>query len=270
MTTFDSVTPMGETVPSDCSDDLPARPLAAPPRQGAVTHRLLPSTATTSVVGTVSPQSCYSPRLVALAYPIGCHGLIPLYFSQVKVVGQENLPRSGPVILAPTHRSRWDALLVPYAAGYHVTGRHLRFMVTSDEMRGVQGWIIRRLGGFSVDVKHPAIASLRQGVKLLQDQETLVIFPEGNIFRGGQLHSLKPGLARMALHATTANLPVNVQIVPIDLHYSHPLVPWRSQVTIRIGAPLHTADYSATAVKQSARQLTQDLTESLKGLRSPD
>jgi 1-acyl-sn-glycerol-3-phosphate acyltransferase len=176
---------------------------------------------------------------------------------------------SGPVILAPTHRSRWDALLVPYAAGYHITGRHLRFMVTSDEMRGFQGWVIRHMGGFAVDVKHPAIASLRQGVKLLQEQQTLVIFPEGNIFRGQQLHPLKPGLARMALQAAASHPPLDVQIVPLDIHYDKPLVPWRSKVTVRIGTPLHTAHYSALSVKESARQLTQDLADTLQRLGEP-
>jgi hypothetical protein len=37
------------------------------------------------------------------------------------------------VLLAPTHRARWDALLLPLAAGVRVTGRHCRFMVTLDE-----------------------------------------------------------------------------------------------------------------------------------------
>ena len=57
----------------------------------------------------------------------------------LRVLGRENLPHEGPVLLAPTHRSRWDALMLPYAAGRRVSGRDCRFMVTSDEMTGLQG-----------------------------------------------------------------------------------------------------------------------------------
>ncbi|MEC9453376.1 MAG: 1-acyl-sn-glycerol-3-phosphate acyltransferase, partial [Cyanobacteriota bacterium] len=61
------------------------------------------------------------------------------YFRERIVLGQENLPMQGPVLLAPTHRSRWDALMLPMAAGRRVTGRDCRFMVTVDEMKGLQG-----------------------------------------------------------------------------------------------------------------------------------
>jgi 1-acyl-sn-glycerol-3-phosphate acyltransferase len=119
-------------------------------------------------------------------------------------------------------------------------------------------------------VKQPAVSSLRQGFKLLQAQETLVIFPEGNIFRGNQVNPLKPGLARLALQAkasqSSSDAPLDVKILPIHINYSHPLVPWRSRAEIRIGAPLSTADYDAPSVKQNARQLTQDLTDALKEL----
>ncbi len=59
---------------------------------------------------------------------------LPAFFSAIKVVGRENLPSSGPLLLAPTHRARWDALLLPLAAGRRVTGRDCRFMVTLDEI----------------------------------------------------------------------------------------------------------------------------------------
>ena len=72
-------------------------------------------------------------------YLLGRHALLPLYFRQIEVIGREHLPLSGPVLLAPTHRSRWDALMIPYAAGRDITGRDLRFLVSEDEMRGVQG-----------------------------------------------------------------------------------------------------------------------------------
>ena len=224
----------------------------------------------TSTITKVAPVTSHiSPWLATLAYPLGRRVVIPLYFGQIEVTGQENLPISGPVILAPTHRSRWDALLVPYATGRGVTGRDLRFMVSANESRGIQGWFIRRLGGFPVDTKHPAITTLRHGVEILQQGETLVIFPEGGNLQENQkcqINRLQPGLARLALQAESSRPNLGSKIVPISIFYSNPTVPWRCYVKIRINSPLVVADYNTGSVKQNAKQLTADLEAALTEL----
>ncbi|MGL5033795.1 MAG: lysophospholipid acyltransferase family protein, partial [Microcystaceae cyanobacterium] len=143
-------------------------------------------------------KSKVSSRLMTLAQPLG-EGLLNFYFSSIQVSGQEHIPLTGPVIVAPTHRSRWDALLIAWAIARRVSGRDLRFMVTTTEMTGIQGWFIRRLGGFPVDVKRPESSSLIYSVALLNQGEMLVIFPEGGIFREKQIQPLKRGVARIAL-----------------------------------------------------------------------
>ncbi len=208
--------------------------------------------------------SRFSPWLAFVAYPLGRYALLPFYFRRIEVIGRENLPKTGPVILSPTHRSRWDAFMVPCAAGQDVTGRRLRFMVSADEVKGIQGWFIRRLGGFEIDTKHPAISSLRHSVELLKKGEVLVIFPEGNIFR--ECRPLKPGLARLALQAEASHENLGIHIVPINIYYSQPLVPWRCSVEIRIGLPLKVSNYEVQTPKQGAKKLTTDLENALRDL----
>lgn len=213
----------------------------------------------------VSIDSHFSPWLTPIAYGLGCWLVLPLYF-RVHIVGQENLPLDGAVILAPTHRSRWDALLVPYAAGRFVSGRDIRFMVTADEVKGIQGWFIRHLGGFPVNPRQPAIASLRFGLEVLQNREMMVIFPEGGIFRDKVIHPLKPGLARLALQAESSQPNLGVKIVPIHLDYSQEIPTWGCQVSIQIGKPLPVKDYNQGSIKQEAQRLTADLTDALEQL----
>jgi 1-acyl-sn-glycerol-3-phosphate acyltransferase len=221
---------------------------------------------------TTSPKgqpvaSRVSPWLMSFLYPLGRFIVLPFYFGRIEVTGQENLPTDGPVILAPSHRSRWDALIVPYSAGRHVTGRHLRFMVSADEVKGLQGWFIRRLGGFPVNIKQPGISSLRHGVELLLNEQMLVIFPEGGIFRDGQVHRLKPGLARIAMQAESSQPGLGAKIVPVSIRYGTLIPAWRCGVSIHIGEPLQVADYCCQeSTKQSAQQLTDDLEAALKEL----
>ncbi|HBB32118.1 MAG TPA: 1-acyl-sn-glycerol-3-phosphate acyltransferase [Cyanobacteria bacterium UBA8803] len=190
---------------------------------------------------------------------LGRYLLLPLYFRRLQVTGQENIPKTGSVILAPTHRSRWDGLVMVYAAGKPVTGRNLRFMISQDEMKGLQGWLLRRVGGFPVNTKQLGVSTIRHSVELLRDGEAMVMFPEGNIYRHGQINPLKPGMARIALQVESSQPGVELKIVPISIRYSHPIPHWGCDVKINIGTPLNVANYSTKSTKKSAQQLTSDL-----------
>lgn len=203
-------------------------------------------------------KSKVSPWLMAIAYPL-CQSLLPRYFRRIQITGQEHIPHQGPVIIAPTHRSRWDALLVSLALGRGISGRDLRFMVTATEVTGIQGWFIRRLGGFPVDLKRVESSSLIYSVALLQQGEMLVIFPEGGIFRDRQVHRLKRGIARIALEVV-AQEPTNpIQILPVAIDYDDPYQAWGCGVQIRIGQGIKVNQFDPGVMKTSSEALTQAL-----------
>ncbi|MFZ4641017.1 MAG: lysophospholipid acyltransferase family protein [Nodosilinea sp.] len=205
-----------------------------------------------------------SPLLTPLAYFLGRRLVIPLYFDSVQISGQHYLPKSGPTIIAPTHRARWDSILLPLAVGRPASGRDLRFMVTADEVAGIQGWFIRRLGGFAVNVRQPTIASLRHGIDLLLAREMLVIYPEGGIYRQDQVQPLKPGLARLAIQAEVADANLGIKILPVDLYYGEAYPSWRSSMQVNIGEAIAVKEYlngndSPEALKSGAQELTRAL-----------
>ena len=207
-----------------------------------------------------------SPWLSTIAYILGRNFLLPLFFRQVRITGKENLPSTGPIILAPTHRARWDSLLLPFAAGRYVTGRDLRFMVTMNECQGLQGWFVRKMGGFPVDTRRPSIASLRYSIELLVEGEILVIYPEGDIFRDGLIHPLKPGISRLALTAESGNHGLGIKIVPIAINYSQPYPSWGDDASINIGKPIQVRDFIGDCIKKDAKRLTSKLLSRLQQL----
>ncbi|MGK7918783.1 MAG: lysophospholipid acyltransferase family protein [Trichodesmium sp.] len=211
-------------------------------------------------------DSSISRWLARLSYFIGRHIVMPFYFRRINIIGKENIPKEGAVILAPTHRSRWDGLIIGYATGRLVTGRDPKFMVTMGEVKGLQGWLIRHLGGFPINPKNPAVSCIRHGIKLMLNREMLVIFPEGRIFRDNQVHRLKTGLARIGLQAESHQPNLDVKIVPISLIYN-PVIPRRGcNVTVDIGVPLSVKDYIYNSGKKQAQFLTMDLETALKNL----
>ena len=212
-------------------------------------------------------NSRVSPWLSKILYPLGCYLVIPRFFGKIEISGQENIPLTEPVIVAPTHRSRWDAVIVPYAVGRLVSGRDLRFMVSANEVKGIQGWVIRRMGGYPVNTDRPQLNSVRHSVELLKlNQEMLVIFPEGGIFNDYQIHPLKRGVASIALQAETDKSERGVKILPVGIRYSQPYPTWGADVRVDIGSPLAVGEYYGKSLRQSSQKLTAALQKSLEKL----
>jgi 1-acyl-sn-glycerol-3-phosphate acyltransferase len=185
---------------------------------------------------------------------------LPLWFRGIHVEGQQWLPRHGPALLAPTHKARWDALLLPHAAGRRVTGRDCRFMVTQDEMRGVQGFLLRRLGCFAVNQARPSLASLRHAIELLEAGEQLVVFPEGRIrHEGGQPLQLQQGLARLA--ALAASRGVSVPVLPVGIAYSHVIPRPCDRAALCIGEPMRIPAGGRDVANQFTNQLAEVMAE---------
>jgi 1-acyl-sn-glycerol-3-phosphate acyltransferase len=202
--------------------------------------------------------------LTKIIYPLGQYIVLPGFFREIEIIGKEYIPHTGAVILAPTHRSRWDPILVPYAVGPYVTGRSSRFMVSIDEVKGIQGWFVKRLGGFAIDTNKPSIASIRHSVELLHAGEMLTIFPEGNIFREGTLAPVKKGLSRIAMQAESSKPGLDLKVIPIRFNYEQPIPKFRGKVSIEICQPLTVQTYQQFSTKTGAEKLHQDLIRSLE------
>ena len=211
-------------------------------------------------------RSDISQWLSKIIYPLGQYIVLPGFFREIEIIGKEYIPHTGAVILAPTHRTRWDALLIAYAIGPYVTGRSSRIMVTVDEMKGLQGWLIRRLGGFEIDTTKTSPAVIRHSIELLHQGEMLTIFPEGTMFRDGVLHPVKEGLTRIATQAVSSKPDLDLKIIPINLDYEHPYPKFRDRVTVKLGKPLQVNDYQQFSSKTGAKKLNQDLTHALEDL----
>jgi len=196
-----------------------------------------------------------NPWLAPLAMVVSQDIALKLFFRQVVVLGQEHLPRSGPVLLAPTHRSRWDALLLPHAAGRRVTGRDCRFMVTVDEMVGLQGWLLHRLGCFPVQQGSPSMASLRYPLDLLSGGQQLVVFPEGQIQPQNSPLHLHQGLARLALMAAARG--ETVTLLPVGIAYEHSPPRWGDRSALCFAPPLAIGEGGRSAAIACTAQLAQ-------------
>ena len=175
--------------------------------------------------------------------------VLRFFFSKKKIINNGfSLPTNSSIILAPTHRSRWDGLILTMAMGRRVTKKDCRFMVTKSEMIGIQGWFLKRLGCFSINQLSPSLSALRYAIDLIEKGEQLVVFPEGKINKYGKKLVLKEGLYRLARQATKKT--TSIIIIPIGIAYSKVSPEFRGEFCLSLGQPIAINDYLNSTINE--------------------
>lgn len=155
--------------------------------------------------------------------------LISLRFKDFQIVGRQNLPESGPFLLVSNHITRWDGLIV-----YELIGRPANFMVSPNELKGMQGAVLASMGSFPAD---PRADLISHAMNLFAKGEGIVVFPEGNIYRDNATHQFKTGAAKIAMAAAQSG--IDLPIIPVALNYADE----GKVAQVVLGQPISTSDY---------------------------
>jgi 1-acyl-sn-glycerol-3-phosphate acyltransferase len=178
------------------------------------------------------------------------------------VTGEENIPRTGGVILASNHLSFIDSVFLPLLIDRRVT-----FLATSDyyTARGIRGWAIRNFlkaaGMLPIDRSggKASEASLRTGLGVLHRGEMLGIYPEGTRSPDGRLYRGRTGVARMVLEGGVPVIPVAMidteKVMPIGQR-----LPKVRRIGVVIGEPL---DFSRFEGMESDRFILRSITDEI-------
>jgi 1-acyl-sn-glycerol-3-phosphate acyltransferase len=150
---------------------------------------------------------------------------------RVRAIGVENVPKQGPLVLAPNHFSQMDH----FFAGVYLR-RKIRFMAKS-QLFGppVLTYVYKHGGVFPVRRGHRDEVAMETARILVAQEEMLLVYAEGGRSRSGQLGEPKPGIGRIALET-------GAPIVPVCIHGSERARLWRRlrfpKVTVQFGEPL--------------------------------
>jgi 1-acyl-sn-glycerol-3-phosphate acyltransferase len=166
-----------------------------------------------------------------------------------QVEGLDNVPASGPAILASNHLSYSDTIVMPL-----VVPRKVTFVAKAEYFtgKGVKGWLKKMFfvgtGTIPVDRSggRAAQAALDTQLRVLRSGELAGIYPEGTRSPDGRLYRGKTGVARLALDSGAPVIPVAMlnadQVQPIGK-----VMPKIMRVRIRFGAPLDFTRYAGMA-----------------------
>lgn len=149
-----------------------------------------------------------------------------------RVEGLENVPRTGPLIVAANHVSFAD----PPAVGCAMP-RPVRFMAQAGLFRPpLFGPLIRKLGAFPVHRGEADKAAIRRALELLEEGWALLIFPEGTRGDGERLGEANRGVELLAKRSGAPILPVGIVGTQRWLPKGAK-VPRPTRITVRFGKP---------------------------------
>jgi 1-acyl-sn-glycerol-3-phosphate acyltransferase len=152
----------------------------------------------------------------------------------------ENIPATGPVILASNHLSFSDSIFLPLQSR-----RPVVFLAKSEYFtgKGIKGaltrWFFKSTGQLPIDRSggKASEASLNTGLKVLAQGQVLGIYPEGTRSPDGRLYRGRTGIARMVLESKVPVIPVAM----IDTEKVQPIgkrLPRIRRIGIVVGTPL--------------------------------
>lgn len=184
---------------------------------------------------------------------------------KVTTEGLQNIPSSGPAIVAPNHISVLDSFFVPLVLPRRIT--YVGKAEYLDDWR--TRYLFPAMGMIPIDRSggDAAAAALTAAAGLLDNGELFGIYPEGTRSRDGSLHKGHTGVARLALRTGAPIVPVGIigtdAVQPPDARIP---LPFR-RVHIRFGRPVEVARYrSREDDRLVLRQITDEVVYEIRNL----
>ncbi|MFG6114504.1 lysophospholipid acyltransferase family protein [Halobacillus sp. MO56] len=174
--------------------------------------------------------------------------LYPLY--RIKVIGKNNIPKEGPVIICSNHISNLDPPVVGITSG-----RNIHFMAKEELFKNkFFGKILHKVHAFPVKRGMKDRNALRGGLKILEGNETLGLFPEGTRSKTGEVGQGLAGAGFFALRS-------EAWIVPCAI--IGPYKPFK-RLWVVYGEPIDMSSYREN--KATARETTDMIMKEIEKL----
>ncbi|KAI0075672.1 hypothetical protein K474DRAFT_1624234 [Panus rudis PR-1116 ss-1] len=205
------------------------------------------------------------------------------FFTEIRVIGEENVPKDGPLIVTATHH---NMMLDP--AILSLTFPHRRILhywaKASLMAHPIAKYILSSAGNIPVDRKSKDRRVLFQGTfEALSQGQSVALFPEGTSYTEPRIMQVKDGAAWAALEYTkwcteSGHSGEPVKIIPVSIVYTNKSK-YRSKVVVYYGKPI-TMDHfkeeffstaegaPRNAVKRLTAQIEKQLTETT--INAPD
>ena len=166
-----------------------------------------------------------------------------------KLVGKENIPKEGPVIICGNHRSFLDPPLIEVTCG-----RYTRFLakeeLTKNKFLAFLGIIFDAI---LVKRDSKEVMAIKESLKTLKNGDCLALFPEGTRNGLEKGEKVKDGVAFFAVRSGAKVIPCGIK--------GGKKGNWKA--TITYGKPLDYTQYKGTKDKETLEKITNEIMENI-------
>ncbi len=180
----------------------------------------------------------------------------------LRVIGNENLIKAGPVLIASNHQSFLDPPLIGnlYKTEMVYFARKTLFM-------GFGKWLYPQWNAIPIDQDKPDTSSMKAAIRHLKEGWRVLVFPEGQRTLNGEINEAAPGIGMIAAKA-------GVPIQPVRILGADKALPRGSgkislaRITVKVGPPilLTPEEFKAYSNKEGYLALTDRIMAAIKAL----
>lgn len=180
------------------------------------------------------------------------------YFKKIEVINSDSIPENQPVLILGNHQNALlDALLIA------TTNKRFAFFLTrasvfnnsfvSDLLKSLNMIPVYRIrDGWNNLTNNNAV--FKSCADLLNKNEAVAIFPEGNHNLKRMVRPLSKGFTRIIFEALNKNPEINIQLVPVGLNYANP-EHFGDSVLINYGNAIATNQFNRDSRNESIIEL---------------
>ena len=189
------------------------------------------------------------------------------YFHTIKIYGKENIPKKGAVLFVANHRNGLlDAVLIGVSSGrihYYLTrASAFKNPIARLLLRSIHMIPVYRVRD-GIRSVHKNEEVFNYSFQVLNREETVLLFPEGNHGIHRKLRPLRKGFARIAFGFLERH-DKELYIVPVGINYNNMFLKG-SDVSIYYGKPiLVNSYYNPGDLNSATKALTQKVSDSIK------
>lgn len=181
-----------------------------------------------------------------------------------EVVGLENVPLEGPLILMITHTNFLDPLL----AGALMPREVVMMSKVENFWHPIMGILVRLYGAFPVHRGEVDRRAIHRSLEVLENSEVLLMAPEGTRSGHGRLQKGHDGMTFIALRADAPILPM--AIIGGECFWANLPKLRRTSVKIVIGQVFRFSPGRKQVRRATMRKMTQEAMYQLASLLPPE
>lgn len=135
--------------------------------------------------------------------------LVLLSGCKIKVIGEENIPKDRTVLFVSNHQGNFD---IPILLGFIEKPKAFVAKEELEKFPLVSTWM-KYMNCVFMDRDNPrkSIKAINEGIKILKEGYSMVIFPEGTRSKDGNLGEFKAGGLKLATKSGVCIIPITIK-----------------------------------------------------------